>query len=158
MTNCIACQVLTILFCFASGCVQSKVDDLPIVDGEQVPVRQTIDVGRVMSAGVHVIQSVDDFVELTGQPAYAASRAFQSVDFSSESVVIAARGECSTTGYSIRIVGIALSEDVLNIYLREGSPRGNGPVGMAMTYPTHAIVVSKLPDAIQVISNKLEDE
>lgn len=150
MTNFIACPILAVLVCFASGCAPSKIDELPIVDGEHIPVRQTINVGRVMSPGVHLIQSVDDFDRLTGQPSESVSHAFQSVDFSRETVVIAALGERNTTGYSIRIVGIALQKDVLNVYLRESSPSGNGPVGMAITYPTHAIVLEKLSETLKV--------
>ncbi|MEO9590781.1 protease complex subunit PrcB family protein [Rhodopirellula bahusiensis] len=158
MTNFIAGPILAVLVCLATGCAPSKIDELPIVDGEHVPVRQTINVGRVMSPGVHLIQSVDDFVQLTGQSSESVSHAFQSVDFSRETVVIAALGERNTTGYSIRIVGIALRKGVLNVYLRECSPSGTGPVGMVMTYPTHAIVVSKLPDAVDVVPIKLTDE
>ncbi|TWT80395.1 hypothetical protein CA13_18110 [Planctomycetes bacterium CA13] len=145
------CLLVAVCASFTNGCSQRKSVDLPNAKAERLEVLRTINVSRVETKGVYLVRSDEDLQQLTGDTVP------EDVDFSTELVVIVACGECNTTGHSVEIQGMALQGDALQVFPSLSWPKGDRPVGMAITFPTHAVVIQKLAKSVNVEAVWLND-
>jgi hypothetical protein len=90
--------------------------------------------------GCHV---VDSWTELSELAASLPDRC--SVDFETEFVVVACRGECPTGGYSVSIVEGWVTDDELICDVELEDPPPNAFVTLAMTFPQAAAAVARAP-------------
>ena len=148
--------IVIILGCAGDSSSSDPIQD-PLVKGEQIEITKGINVYRIPSKGVFIIRSVDDFSKLAGITDVQQTTAILgNVDFSRESVVIVALGPCNTTGYSVAIRRLVLDKDSLQVCAKIDTPGNNQMVGMAFTFPSHAVVVPKLPKGLTAIPTWLD--
>lgn len=150
-------QVLGAAFLFAVlgglGC-NRPTSKLPIAEQDNISILRTVSLERIEQEGVEVVRSETQLMKLLGTSSNEHSLGAAKVDFEKESLLVASLGECNSTGYSISIQAISLQNSLLTVFVKRSSPTPGRMVGMAMTYPSHAVVVAKLPTdiAVQVVS------
>ena len=145
----------SVLMCFVAclaGCAEPEFSIPEGTHGERVKILRDLNVYQEPlfdTKGVYVLRSIEEYQQLCQVANVPGNNAiFQAVDFSSESVVIVARGMCDTSGYWTEIAGMALSGDTLQVFSRSGSPVSE-LVYMVISYPKHAVVVPKLPASVE---------
>ncbi|MCC9658300.1 protease complex subunit PrcB family protein [Rhodopirellula halodulae] len=135
------------------GCTQPT-SPLPIAEQDKISILRTVSLDRIEQEGVEVVRSEAQLMKLLGTSSNEHPSGAPKVDFEKETLLIASLGECNSTGCSISIQGISLQNSLLKVFVKRSSPTPGRMVGMAMTYPSHAVVVAKLPAdiAVEVVS------
>ncbi len=159
MKKCILVLLISGLTTLSVGCSNAEFEFPKGTQGQELSILRSINVGPsglFEAKGIHLIRSVEEYQLLCeGQNMEAGTTDLATVNFATESVVIAARGMCDTEGYWIAIRGLALDGDNLQVFSESGSPKGEMAY-MAITHPRHAVVVPKLAESVNATAIELE--
>jgi hypothetical protein len=137
-----------------AGCDAGELD---LIAGDTakspVPTGQSLPVVRIIAKGEHMRYSDPgpQFLVITAPEHWQAfwqtylpgEGTAPVVDFGQSIVLVGIQGEKTTSGYDIRIAGLAASGDEVQVIVAMDEPAPGAPVGMVVTQPYVAVEVDR---------------